>query len=63
MERAGRVTVQERAMLALMVEAAAARRRLQVLPDHRLWDREDPLESVSVLTQGGWETGAMPATT
>ena len=33
-ERAGRMAVQDRAMLVLMMEAAAARRRLRSLPGH-----------------------------
>ena len=41
MEREGRVAVQERAMAILPIEAAAARRRLQVMPEHMRREREE----------------------
>ena len=45
-------------MLMLVMKAAAARRALQVLQEHRLWARVAQPESALVLTQPGWEADA-----
>ena len=45
MEWAGSVAVQERAMVILLIEAATARRRLQALLEHMLWQGKAPQKS------------------
>ena len=57
MKRAGRVAVRERAIITLMMEAAAARMGLPALQEHGLWEREHLPKSAVVLTQDGWGTG------
>ena len=61
MEQVQRFGTPERAMLALMMEAA--RTGPQALLDHRLWAKGDPLESAVFFTQGGRETGTPIPTT
>ena len=49
-ERSGREGMQERARSGLLMEAAAARRRRQAVPEYMRWEREEPPENAVALT-------------